>query len=110
MSQDFVRPASPAWDKIADESTNVEELRERMKAKLVADGFVVRERGYEIGSDVLTHEAENAAPANPSGASIASNFKFEREVRFAEFTGRRSMVIRANTLADLDALENLVTR
>jgi hypothetical protein len=43
-------------------------MREKMKSKLAADGFITRERGYEIGSDTLTDAAKAAAPA----ASLAS--------------------------------------
>jgi hypothetical protein len=71
MAQDFVRPASSTWDEIANSSGSVEEMRERMKAKLAADGFIQRERGYEVGSDTLTDAAKNAAPAFVPSADAA---------------------------------------
>jgi hypothetical protein len=74
MSQDFVRPASPAWTALVENSSSVEEMREAMKAKLAADGFILRERGYEVGSDTLTREAEDAAfaasPASPDAPPL----------------------------------------
>jgi hypothetical protein len=86
-------------------------MRERMKAKLVADGFIEVERGYEYGG-TITHEAEMAtpspAPESPSAAT-GSGFKYEKIVRWAESTGKRPLVIRANTLEDLAALERQVT-
>jgi hypothetical protein len=106
---DFTKPASQALTELIANAPNAEAIREICKSQSVADGILVRERGSGY-DDTLTKEAENAVPANPSGASATSNFTFEREVRFAESTGRRSMVIRANSIADLDALENLVTR
>ena len=39
-----------------------------------------------------------------------SGFKFEKEIKFAESTGKRALVIRANTPEDLAALERQVTR
>ena len=79
MSEDFTRPGSPAWTALVENSSSVEEMREKMKSKLAADGFIQRERGYEIGSDTLTREAENAVPANSSGVSAAAAPSERRE-------------------------------
>jgi hypothetical protein len=73
MPESFVRPASPAWTVLVENSSSVEEMREKMKAKLAADGFVLRQRGYEIGSDVLTNDAIAAVSAVvPSEAGVPS--------------------------------------
>ena len=106
---DFTRSTSSALTASIEGASSAEEIRELCKSQLVADGILDRERGNGYG-DQLTKEAENALPGNSSSASTVPQYKFEREVQFAESTGRRSMLIHANTLADLDALENLVRR
>jgi hypothetical protein len=109
MPQNFVRPASAALTASIEGASSAEEIRELCKSTLVADRVIERERGNGYG-DVLTREAETALPGNSSSASTMPQYKFEREVQFAESTGRRSMLIHANTIEDLDALENLVRR
>jgi hypothetical protein len=38
-----------------------------------------------------------------------TEFRFEREVKFHPESGKRTLIIRANTKEDLDALERQVT-
>jgi hypothetical protein len=81
---------------------NASDLRETLLSTLAAQGTVVRSRDDEFNNRVI-HQPEPNVPLPANG------FKFEREVRFAESTGKRSLVIRANTLEDLQALERQVT-
>jgi hypothetical protein len=111
MPESFVRPPSAIYDKIAAESNSVEEMRSKYKELLRAEGTVEIDRGFEWGGKI-THEAETAshspAPESPLAAT-GSGFKYEKIVRWAESTGKRPLVIRANTLEDLEALERQVT-
>ncbi len=55
---------------------------------------------------LLAHQAAGLpVPEAQPGTPATSGFKFEREVRFHPESGKRTLVIRANTQADLDALE-----
>jgi len=57
----------------------------------------------------LAHQAAGLPmPEAQPGTPAASSFKFEREVRFHPESGKRNLVIRANTQADLDALEHQI--
>jgi hypothetical protein len=70
-AQDFTRSASSALTESIANSSSAEEIRELCKSALVKDGVIVRERGSGY-DDVLTKEAENAVPANPSSAPAAA--------------------------------------
>jgi len=57
----------------------------------------------------LAHRAAGLPmPEAQPGTPAVSSFKFEREVRFHPESGKRNLVIRANTQADLDALEHQI--
>lgn len=81
-----------------------EALREAMLQTLAKQGQIVRSRDDEFNNRLIRQ------PNSERGVPLpASGFKFEREVRFAESTGKRALVIRANSLEDLNALERQVT-
>jgi hypothetical protein len=94
MSQDAIIRTN-AFDKLAIEASQGENIGENIRA--------------------MKEAIAAAMAANPSAASgdssvpAAHQFKYEREVRWHESTGRRPMVIRADTIEDLNALERQVT-
>jgi len=82
---------------------NASDLRETLLAKLAEQGQIVRMRDDEFNLHAIRQP-------QPSDVSLPANgYKFEREVHFAPSTGKRSLVIRANSLEDLNALEQQVT-
>jgi hypothetical protein len=104
-------PSNPQLDKVVLESTSgpngsFENMRESLKAALVGEGRIARDSeslGY--GTRLLPVQYQ----PTPDVPLSANGFKFEREVRFAESTGKRALLIRANTIEDLNALERQVT-
>lgn len=83
-----------------------EGMREAMKAALVGEGRM--ERGDR---ESLGFGARGIPERQTSDASMPANgFKFEREFKYAPSSDRRSLMLRANTQADLDALARQMER
>jgi hypothetical protein len=63
------------------------------------------ESAVQAMKDVL-----HSAPPQPAANATrpASEWEFTKEIRWAESTGRRPMILRAHSQADLDALERQV--
>jgi len=99
---DFLK-SNPQLDEAITNSSSFEGMREAMLQTLAAQGRVVRSRtdAFDVRVIPQTPEPDATVPAN--------GFKYEREVRFAESTGKRTLLIRANTLEDLNALERQIT-
>ena len=79
------------------------ELREVMLSTLQQQGTLVRSRDDEFNNRLIRQ------PQTPDASLAASQFKYEREIHFAESTGKRSLLIKANTIEDLEALTRQVT-
>jgi hypothetical protein len=92
-------------DDAVNGSNNFEMLRENMLSTLSNRGLLTRSRTDAFDIRVLNAPVLDAPPP-----TSGSGFKFEKEVRFAESTGRRTLVIRANSIEDLNALEQQVSR
>jgi hypothetical protein len=86
-------PHDPALEKIVRECVDPSELQSRL-----AEYY--QRRGYEAPPPASNHM--------PAASSASGGFEFEREIKFAPSTGRRTLVIRAHTLEDLDALEHQI--
>ena len=57
----------------------------------------------------LAHKAAGLPMSETQpGTPAVSSFKFEREIRFHPESGKRPLIIRGNTQADLDALERQI--
>jgi hypothetical protein len=102
MSDDFVMKSNPKLDEVINNATNVEEMREAMLATLAAQGTIVRDRTDAYNTRVIAPRESQSAPAP------TSQFKFEKEIRFHPESGKRTLVIRANTQEDLVALERQI--
>ena len=97
--------SDPALDRAIAECNDPEQIREITKKHLESAGLISRERGADFGMRVT-----GALPSEPvcNVPLSANGFKYEKEIRFAESTGKRALVIRANTLEDLKALEKQI--
>jgi len=83
--------------------TDMSQLRETLLKTLSDQGQIVRSRDDQYNNRLVIRQPE------PDATLPANGYKFEREVRFAESTGKRALVLRANSQADLNALEKQVT-
>jgi hypothetical protein len=81
--------------------TDANQVREVTLRVMASQGTIVRTRDQFDNRAIRQTQAEASLPV--------SNFKFEREVRFAESTGKRALLIKANTLEELNQLERQVT-
>ena len=82
-------PNDPALEKIVRECTDPTELQNRIAEYYQRQGYA----------------APPASNSLPATSASSGGFEFEREIKFAESTGRRTLVIRAHTLEELNALE-----
>jgi hypothetical protein len=81
-------PNDPVLEKIARECTDPTELQNRIREYYQRQGFA-------------SSPASNSLPT----ASASGEFEFVKEIRFAESTGKRTLVISAHTAEDLATLE-----
>jgi hypothetical protein len=94
--------SNPQLDEALNSCQDASQLREIMLQTLASTGQIVRTRDDAFNIKTI--------PQPQSEASLPANgFRYEREVHFAQSTGKRSLVIRANTQADLNELERQVT-
>lgn len=98
MNDIFLR-SDPELDRKLAECTDPEDIREIVKAHLAAQGILRRERGNDHGAPIIGQQQTPEAPLAPSV------YKFEREFRFHPASGRRTLMLRANTLEDLNELQ-----
>lgn len=92
-------------DATTGQNASFENLRESLKAALVNEGRIERDRetlGYAVRA--LPGQQTSDVPLS------APPYAFEKEVRWAESTGRRPLLLRANSQAELDELERQITR
>jgi hypothetical protein len=108
MSEDAFLKLTPEMKRIIEDATNPEAMRQAMKAELERTGMIKPiERGSHYGATLLrAPELANSGSSLP--ASDSDGF-LTREVRWHESTGKRTLIIRARTLAELDELERQVT-
>jgi len=104
MSGDLLK-SNPKLDEEISNCNDPERIREIAKSHLASTGVIVRERG---GYGLQVVPGYRPEPEKDVSLS-ASGFKYEREIKFAESTGKRALLIRANTPEDLAALERQVT-
>jgi hypothetical protein len=88
-------------------------LRTKAFDKIIEDasqGETIGENYERMKESFHAAMAANPSAAAPSDSSVpaAYQFKYEREVRFHPESGRRTLVLRADSEADLDALERSI--
>jgi hypothetical protein len=92
--------SNPALDKALQECTDPRLIPEI----LAAHGMTSRH-----GSGVCAVVPDSNVTPSQSPAPSSGGFEFEREVRFAESTGKQTLIIRAHSLEALNLLEKQVT-
>ncbi len=81
---------------------NASDLRETLLATLAGQGQIVRMRDDEFNLHAIRQP-------QPSDVSLPANsFRYEKEITFNPESGRRNLMIRANSMEDLTALENQI--
>jgi len=98
-----VHRSNPELEEALSRVTNASDLRETLLSTLAAQGQIVRMRDDEFNLHALRQSE------TPNASLAVSSYKYEREVRFAESTGKRALVIRANSLDELNLLARQVT-
>jgi len=83
--------------------TDPSSIRDVLLNQLAAEGQVVRTRDDQFNNHLVLR------PQTPEAPLPGTEFRFEREVKFHPESGKRTLIIRANTKEDLDALERQVT-
>lgn len=97
---DIMMKSDAEIDEAVSKCTNPEQIREIMNQILARRGVISRDRRDPFSTRVVgQYEMEGPLDTNP---------KHEKVVRFAESTGRRPVVISANTPTRLAELENYV--
>jgi hypothetical protein len=76
------------------------ELRERLLAAMANQGLVSRDRANGVQA-IGQPQRDAVAPS--------SEYKYERVVRWHESLNKRPLVIRANSIEELNELENQLT-
>jgi hypothetical protein len=100
---DFTIRSNQALNDAVNSANTPQELREKMLAELASQGQIVRMRGDEYDNRVIRQ------PQTPGAPLPVSGFRYEKEVKFHPESGKRTLIIRANSKEDLDALERQVT-
>ena len=102
MDSQLNRP-NPELDAALAKVQDISQLRETLLSTLESQGTVFRSRDDAFNNRLIRQ------PQTPEASLPANNYAFEREVRFHPESGKRTLVLRANSQADLDALEKQVT-
>jgi hypothetical protein len=96
-----VPKSNEALENALNNVTDASSLRETLLNTLAEQGQIFRTRDPFNNRLIRQPEQNVSLPAN--------GYVFEKEIRWAESTGKRPVIIRANSQADLDALERQVT-
>jgi len=94
---------SDQLEKALNNVSDVSQLREVLLQTMASEGTIVRSRDDAFNNRLIRQ------PQTPEASLPANNYAFEREVRFHPESGKRTLIIRAMTLADLNELERQVT-
>ena len=93
--------SNPELDRVINEARTPQELREAMLSTMAQQGTIVRSRDDEFNNRLILRPTT----PDPNQPGTGSGFRFERELKFHPDSGKQSLVLRANTIADLDRLE-----
>ena len=102
MSSEWA-PSNDALNAAISKCNSPEEIRELTKASLEAQGIISRNReDGNYGARLLRLPEPTADASLPAYGGLA----FQKEIRWAESTGRRPLIIKAATPELLQELEN----
>jgi hypothetical protein len=100
---DFMK-SNAQLDDAVNGSDNFEGMREKMKAQLARDGVISRDEASLLYGVSVTGRQSS----EPNVSLPANGFRYEKELTFAPESGRRNLMLRANSLEDLAALERQI--
>src|SRR6266581_1023189 len=99
-------PGVPASDRALEDALNnvqePSELRETLLNTLAKQGTVVRSQNDEFDTRLIRQ------PQTPDASLPANGFRYEKELTFDPESGRKNLMLRANTMEDLAALERQI--
>jgi hypothetical protein len=101
MSESAFLKSNAAIDKAVNESTSVEEIRERVLATLAAQGTIVRDRTDQYGTRMIA-QTESPAPQSVESGQVREDHKCVRVI-YPHNNAR--IVLTGLTESELDALE-----
>ncbi len=91
--------SNPELEAAINGAQTPQELREAMLSTLAKQGQIVRTRDDEFNNRLIQRPNTDSSPLPANG------YRFERVLRFDPESGKRALVLRANTVEDLNALE-----
>ena len=94
--------SNPQLEEALNRVNNASDLRETLLATLAAQGRIVRMRDDEFNLHAIRQ------PQTPDPTLPGNGFRYEKEITFNPESGRRNLMIRANSMEDLTALENQI--
>ena len=83
--------------------TNASDLRETLLNTLAQQGTIVRSQNDQFDTRLIVGQ-----PQTPDASLPANGFRYEKELTFDPESGRKNLMLRANTMEDLAALERQI--
>src|ERR1700694_3248173 len=93
-----VPKSNPELEAALTNCCDASQLGETLLSTLAAQGQIVRTQTDAFDNRLIQR-------TEPNAPLPASNYRFEREIRFHPESGKRTLLIRGNSQQDLDALE-----
>ncbi len=97
-----VPKSTPELDAAITACQEPSELRETLLNTLAKQGTVVRSQNDEFDTRLIRQ------PQTPDASLPANGFRYEKELTFDPESGRKNLMLRANTMEDLAALERQI--
>src|SRR6266581_6969008 len=99
-------PGVPVSDRALEDALNnvqnASDLRETLLNTLAQQGTIVRSQNDEFDTRLIRQ------PQTPEAPLPANGFRYEKELTFDPESGRKNLMLRANTMEDLAALERQI--
>ncbi len=100
-------PGVPVSDRALEDALNnvqnASDLRETLLNTLAQQGTIVRSQNDQFDTRLIV-----GPPQTPDASLPANGFRYEKELTFDPESGRRNLMLRANTMEDLAALERQI--
>src|SRR5258708_1841836 len=101
MSDPLNRP-NPELEAALNGIHDASDLRQTLLQVLETQGVLTATRDSEFNTHLRIRQSQTPDPTLPAG------FRYEKEITFNPESGRRNLMIRANSMEDLTALENQI--
>lgn len=96
--------SNPELDAALNSATTASEIREKMLNTLAKQGTIIRSPLDEFDTRLIRRPSEPGVPPPANG------FKFEREFRYHPESGRRALILRADSIEELNKLQSLMEK